>query len=57
MAEEKLSKHSTAIIHTDEGVDNQCDDIIDENRDQRLAKLEECLLDPKSDLNLDGLLV
>ncbi|KAF7492119.1 Rho-associated protein kinase 1 [Sarcoptes scabiei] len=56
MAEEKLSKHSTAIIHTDEGVDNQCDDIIDENRDQRLAKLEECLLDPKSDLNLDGLL-
>lgn len=30
---------------------------IDENREMRLARLEECLLDPKSDLNIDGLLV
>ena len=37
--------------------DDQMIKIAEDNRDKRVTRLEECLLDPKSDLNIDGLLV
>ena len=33
------------------------DAILDPNRKQRIADLQDCLLDIKSELNVDGLLV
>nr|XP_027203207.1 rho-associated protein kinase 1-like [Dermatophagoides pteronyssinus] len=36
--------------------DDQMIKIAEDNRDKRVTRLEECLLDPKSDLNIDGLL-